>query len=456
MSFYRGILNRITTEEPPASTEAQPSLVAPPPPPGTERPRRGRLIAILSTAVLVVAVVGATALLRSRRAESRTNGAPATAKVERRTFLRVLRLSGSLEAVRFSAILAPELAGGGGGDMVLTKLVPGGTRVTKGDLLAEFDRQAQIKTFLDKQAEYRDLENQIASKKAEQEAAKAQDDTDLKAAEDAVGTAKLEVLRSEVVSRIEAEKNKLNLEAAEANLKQLRQTYDLKRKAAQADLRILEIKADRSRSAMLHAQENSEKLAIRSPIDGLVVLNPIWKGSGLGEVQEGDQVWAGFPFMQVVNPSIMQVRVRVNQLDVAYLHVGQSATIHLDAYPDLTLPGRLDQLAAIGLGGGLSRTVRAFGAVFSIQGSEARALPDLSAAVDVELAREPGVLVAPRDAVLTQDGKSWVWVKGALGFEKRAVKTGDSNDLEVVITSGLEPGMEIQRHPGGSGGGSSA
>jgi multidrug efflux pump subunit AcrA (membrane-fusion protein) len=369
--------------------------------------------------------------------------------VEPRTFQRVLRLSGTLEAVRFSAILAPELAGGGDWNMVITKLASAGTRVNKGDLLAEFDRQAQIRTFLDQQAEYRDFENQIASKKAEQEAAKAQDDTDLKTAEDAVGTAKLEVLRSEVVSRIDAEKNKLNLEAAEANLKQLRQTYELKRKAAQADLRILEIKAERSRSAMLHAQQNSEKLTIRSPIDGLVVLNPIWKGSGMGEVQEGDQVWAGEPFMQVVDPSIMEVRVRVNQLDVAYLHVGQPATIHLDAYPDLKLPGRLEQLAAIGLSGGLSKTVRAFGAVFSIQGSDPRALPDLSAAVDVEVGREPGVLVVPRDAVVVaQDGKSWVWVKGALGFEKRAVETGDSNDLEVVITSGLEPGMEIERHSG--------
>jgi len=443
VASYRGIFNRTATEQPPVWEQGQPSIV--PPPLRQARPRRSPLI-FLIVAVLIVAAVVAVALVRSRRARSGAGGALATFKVEPRTFERVLRLSGTLEAVRSSPVLAPELAGSGG-EMVITKLTPAGTRVRKDDLLAEFDRQGQIKTFLDKQAEYRDLENQIASKKAEQEVAKAQDDTDLKTAEDAVGIAKLEVVRSEVVSRIEAEKNKLNLEAAEANLKQLRQTYELKRKAAAADLRILEIKAERSRSDMLHAQQNSEKMALRSPIDGLVVLNPIWKGSGMGEVQEGDQVWAGYPFMQVVDPSVMQVRVRVNQLDVANLHVGQSATIHLDAYPDLKLPARLEQLAAIGLSGGLSKTVHAFGAVFSIQGSDPRALPDLSAAVDVDLKREPGVLVVPRVSVVTQDGKSLVWVKGALGFEKRPVKTGDGNDLEVVITSGLDPGVEIERRP---------
>jgi len=443
-------------EHPVAPAKEHPPIEStPPPPPGAERPQRNWRLAILVAAVVSVAV--AAAVIHRVWGTRASNGtAQATVKVERRTFVRTLRLSGTLEAVRFSAVLAPELAGSGGGDMVITKLVPGGTLVKKGDLLAEFDRQAQVRTYLDKQAEYRDLENQIASKQAEQAAAQAQDETDLKQAENAVGTAKLEVLRSEVISRIDAEKNKLNLEAAEANLEQLRQTYELKRKAAEADLRILEIKGERASSAMLHAQQNSERMAIAAPIEGLVVLNPIWKGSGMGEVQEGDQVWPGFPFMQVVDPSTMQVRVRVNQLDIPYLHVGQTAQIRLDAYSDLVLRGSLEQLAAIGLSGGLSRTVRAFSAVFSIQGNDSRLMPDLSAAVDVELDRQPNALVVPRDAVVTSDGKSWVYVRGALGFEKRAVRTGDSNDLDVVITSGLEPGTEVARKPPAAGDGSTA
>jgi HlyD family secretion protein len=370
-----------------------------------------------------------------------------TAKVERRAFVRTLRLSGTLEAVHSYSVLAPRLTGGDYGQMIVTKLIRGGTRVKKGDLLAEFDREAQLKNFMDKQAEFRDLGNQIASKQAEQQAARAHDDTELKQAEDAVGTAKLEVQRSEVVSRIDAEKNQLNLEAAEANLKQLRQTYDLKRKAEAADLRLLEIKRDRARSAMQHAQQNSEKMAVLSPLDGLAVLNPMWKGGGMGEVEEGDQIWTGFSFMQVVDPSAMQVRVRVNQLDVPYLHLGQSAEIHLDAYPDLNMAGKLEQLAAIGLGTGLSKNVRGFGALFSIEGSDAKLAPDLSASIDVVLDRKPDSLVVPREAVVSQGGESWVYVKRALGFEKQAIKTGEGNDLEVVILSGLEPGMEVERSP---------
>jgi len=407
------------------------------------------LYVIFASIVMVAIIVGLWAwqARKGTRAGADAGATINTAKVERRTFVRTLRLSGTVEAVRSFSVLAPRLTGGDFGQMVLTKLIRGGTRVKKGDLLAEFDREAQLKTFMDKQAEYRDLENQIASKKAEQRAARAHDDTELKQAEDAVGTARLELQRSEVVSRIDAEKNKLNLDAAEATLKQLRQTYDLKRKADQSDLRLLEIKSDRARSAMLHAQQNSEKMAVLSPIDGLVVLNPIWKGGGIGEVEEGDQVWAGLSFMQVVDPSTMQVRVRVNQLDVPYLHVGQTAQIHLDAYPDLNLPGKLEHLGAIGLSGGLSRSVRAFGGLFSIEGSDARLMPDLSASLDVALDRQPNALVVPREAVVRQDGKSWVYVKRTLRFEKQAIETGPEDDLEIVVLSGLEPGMEVERNP---------
>jgi multidrug efflux pump subunit AcrA (membrane-fusion protein) len=441
------IHTRTATETAPVPIVEPPPL--PPPLVAPEPPRERLLYVIFASVVVVAMIVGLWAwhARKGRRAETAGGATISTARVERRTFVRTLRLSGTVEAVRSYSVLAPRLTGGDFGQMVLTKLTRGGTRVKKGDPLAEFDREAQLKTFMDKQAEYRDLENQIASKKAEQEAARAHDDTELKQAEDAVGTAKLEVQRSEVVSRIDAEKNKLNLEAAEATLKQLRQTYDLKRKDDQSDLRLLEIKRDRARSAMLHAQQNSEKMAVLSPIDGLVVLNPTWKGGGMGEVEEGDQIWTGFPFMQVVDPSIMQVRVRVNQLDIPFLQVGQKAQIHLDAYPDLNLTGKLEQLGAIGLSGGLSRTVRAFGGLFSIQGSDARLMPDLSASLDVVLRQEANALVVPRDAVVSQDGKSWVYVKRALGFEKQAVKTGEEDDLEVVVLSGLEPGMEVERNP---------
>ena len=62
-----------------------------------------------------------------------------------------LRLQGSIEPVRSHSVVVPRLAsagpgsGPGPGTLVIVHLVKPGTRVKRGDLLIEFDRQAQIK-----------------------------------------------------------------------------------------------------------------------------------------------------------------------------------------------------------------------------------------------------------------------------------------------------------------------
>ncbi len=106
------------------------------------------------------------------------------------------------------------------------------------------------------------------------------------------------------------------------------------------------------------------------------------------------------PIMQVVDPAAMQVRVKVNQADVHVLQVGQPARISLDAYPELHFQGRVEQVTPVGTTSMLTTRVRNFVAIVSIQGSHPKLMPDLSAAVDVELERKDNVIVVPRDAVV--------------------------------------------------------
>src|SRR5260370_41921458 len=125
--------------------------------------------------------------------------------------------------------------------------------------------------------------------------------------------------KTEIVSRIDAEKNQENLDEAKATYDQLRETFDLKRKAAQAAIRLLEIQRDRTQQTMLHAQANADLMQIRAPLDRVVVLNTIWKQGTMGEGQERDQIRPGVPLMQVVNPAAMQGRVIANQHDLPNL-----------------------------------------------------------------------------------------------------------------------------------------
>jgi len=294
-----------------------------------------------------------------------------------------LRLHGLVEPVRSHPVVVPRLAGSNTGTLVVVRLVKPGTRVRRGDLLIEFDRQAQIKTAHDRQAEYRDFVEQINRKRGEQLTARAHGEAELTIAADAVRSAELEVQKKEIVPAITAEQNQLTLDETRAKLAQLQRTFELRRKADAADVRALEIQRDRAQNAWKHAESNAEKMRVVSPIDGMVVLKSTWKSGTMGEVQEGEEVRSGLGVMEVIDPSAMRVRAKINQADVAMLRVGQTARITLDSYPSRTFTGRLEQLSQIGAVSTMSNRVRSFLGIFSIDGTDAHLMPDLAAAIDV-------------------------------------------------------------------------
>jgi multidrug resistance efflux pump len=348
--------------------------------PSRRRRSTRTLIFVASAAVVVLLAIAILFVL----ARSREHGNSGSQSARATGGPQTLRLRGMTAAVVARSIQAPLIAGQQVGTLTITKLVASGTHVKKGDLLVEFDRQAQSRDFIDKQALSDDENEKVIEEQAKEAAERAKDETEIRQAEDSLAKAKLEMEKVELLSRIDAEKAQEDLDEAEATLKQLKETFDLKRKAAQASIRILEIQRDRTRETMLHAQANAALMEIHSPIDGIVVLNTIWKQGNMGEVQEGDQVRPGVPFMQVVDPALMEVRVPVNQEDLLALKIGEKAMVHLDAYTDFVLPGQLESIDPMGTSGDFSTKLRKFSATFSVKGQDARLMPDLSAAVDVD------------------------------------------------------------------------
>jgi HlyD family secretion protein len=147
---------------------------------------------------------------------------------------------------------------------------------------------------------------------------------------------------------------------------------------------MLEIQRDRTKNAWDHAVTNAANMRIVSPLEGLVVLRSVFKGGTMAEMQEGEEVRAGIPILEVVDPSAMRVRAAVNQADVASLAPGMTVRITLDSYPSRTFTGRLDQLSPVATSSSMSPRVRTFVALFSIDGRDEHLLPDLAAAIDVQ------------------------------------------------------------------------
>jgi multidrug efflux pump subunit AcrA (membrane-fusion protein) len=410
----------------------------------------------LLAATAVVFLVGAAAFISARDPQTPSQpsrGRDATATIARRDFVRLVRLSGTVEAVQSTTVAAPRLSGPNSNSLVVMKLIRPGTRVRPGDLLVEFDRQDQLKNALDRRAELTDLEQQIRKKDAEGRAARAKDDSEMQQAQSALSRAELEMIKNPMIAKIQAEKNEQALEEARAKLKQLKTTYDLKRLAAEADLRVLQIRRSKAESAMRQAESNATRMEIHSPIEGLAVVRTVWKSSAMSEIQEGEEVRAGVPVVDIVNPAIMRVRTRVNQADINGLRVGQPVKVGLDAYPDLFFGGRVAQISPIAVTSTLNPKVRNFVVLIDVTGSHANLMPDLTASLDVELERVPGALVVPRDSLRYDgEGRAFVRVKQGDDYEDRGVTIGPVNAHEAVITTGLDEGAVVARNVGSQAG----
>lgn len=443
---------RSSTESPVLATATS----ARPPEPPLRAPEpaapRGKLVWI-TAAIIIAIIVGALvwSALEKRQASSAAAGATGTVRVERGEFIRSIRLTGTMEAVKSYNVSAPRIRGASGSTLMLTQLDTAGTKVAKGNVVAEFDPQVEMQNYLTAQAAYQGLEDQIVAKRADAAAARAADDTSMTQAIDAVKKAQLEILKDPILSPNDVKTNQLNLEEAEANLKQFKLTYALKRQSEQADIRDFEMQAEMKRLDMVQAQQNQKLMVVRAPADGIVVINTTWKGNGMGPFEVGDTPRPGQAFMRIVNPSQMQADIDLNQLDYPFVRAGEPVVIHLDAYPEAAFNGEIETVSPIANASDFSNNVRTLSAVASVDGSDPRLMPDLSAAVDVETARRQDALLIPRSAVIPDGGKSFVLLKSGSGFKRREVTLGAVNDTQAVVDAGLRVGDFVKMNGGGNG-----
>ncbi len=124
---------------------------------------------------------------------------------------REVRVTGTVEAVRSSKILVPQIFSQGG-PMTLTKLIPNGSKVNQGDLIAVFDSTQQIDLARDAQAKFDDLGHQVEQKRAQNRADAEKRVSDLRQAEADLAKAAIELEKGPVLSEIDRLKAEVHLQ----------------------------------------------------------------------------------------------------------------------------------------------------------------------------------------------------------------------------------------------------
>ena len=189
---------------------------------------------------------------------------PASNPPVKEPLTHTVRATGIIRAVQSIVVLVPRIEGVGG-NQTLATLVENGTMVSPGDLLASFDRANELKLLREAQSKFDDQDHQIEQKKAEHLSNAEKRVSDLTQASADLKKAEIESRKGPVLSALDQEKNRINVETARAHLASLEISNRAHEIADKAELRVLELQRDRQKVAVERQIRNSEKLMVKAP-----------------------------------------------------------------------------------------------------------------------------------------------------------------------------------------------
>jgi HlyD family secretion protein len=434
------------------------------PRPAEPKKRRGKW------AILVVLVVIAAGSLAWYRYANSTAKAPAkvsvvpTLAVSAGDLSATVRIAGTVAAEQYASIMAPRVQGnrnnynrggqqgqgpnGNNNDfnLLVTNLAQPGSNLKAGDVVAEFDTTAQQQRLDDYKDSVVQLDasiNQLKAYLAASKEALAQQVRSTKADWD---KAVLDLQTAPIRSAIDAEKYQIAADQAKEAYQELVKQAELQEVSQTAQIKAREFDRDQSRIELGRAEANIQRMSMKSPINGIAVLQTLFRQGQMAQVRVGDQVNPGQPFVSIVDPSSMVVNAAVNQVEAEKIRLGQKARIRLDAYPDIELPATV-----IGIGA-MSKTSNIRASYVSEipvrlkidqKKVDSRIIPDLTASAEIIIDSEKDAVIAPRGAVFEESGKPFVFLQGPTGWIRKQIELGLESNTAVAVRSGLRKGDVI-------------
>jgi HlyD family secretion protein len=187
-----------------------------------------------------------------------------------------------------------------------------------------------------------------------------------------------------------------------------------------------------------------EGCTIRARGAGMVVFEENLSSNPRRKLRVGDRVFATQGIVTIPEVNRMQVEASISESEVHRVHAGQPAEVRVEAFPDLTLTGKVTRVGALA-SASVNRPFddKRFDLIITLDPTTAELRPDMSIRADVIVGSRTGVLMVPVTAVFNNQGERIVYVVGATGTEPRRVDLGESNDRVVEITAGLREGERV-------------
>ena len=184
-----------------------------------------------------------------------------------------------------------------------------------------------------------------------------------------------------------------------------------------------------------------QKTKILAPASGTILEIDVIEGQ---VVVAAASFNAGTRVMAIADLSELMIDTHINQVDVAKVSVGQTATFTREALvgsSDQPMTAKIQFIAPIA---SVKNNIKGFSVEALVMNAMAGLRPGMTVNMKIPVAKAEDVVSVPVSAVFEDDDASRiVYVRQEEGPEKRKVEVGLTNLFYAEIKSGLEPGEEI-------------
>jgi multidrug efflux pump subunit AcrA (membrane-fusion protein) len=364
-----------------------------------------------------------------------------TATAAKKEFVDYVEVHGEIKALHSVTITSPA----GVGDLLILKIAATGTKVKKGDTLVEFDTSTLRQKLAQDQSALKSAEAAIEQSVASAKLKEEQDLTDVMASRFDLQSARLDASKQEILSAIDGQKAVLKVSDAEQKVKENETKLEADRSSAKSDLASKLKLRDRAAFQVKQDESGITALTLHAPLDGSFTVLTHWEPTGTVPFKPGDRVWAGAGLAELPDPSTLRVSARVEEADRGQMRIGQSVSIRMDAIPDRTLQGKVDEIsptASLDFNGGWPFP-RNFSLGISLVEHDPRLVPGMSAVARVAVDRVNDATVIPVGAVFRKSGRSVVYVMHGSHFVETPIEVARRNSEEAMIAKGVVSGDRV-------------
>ncbi|HXC70649.1 MAG TPA: efflux RND transporter periplasmic adaptor subunit [Pyrinomonadaceae bacterium] len=291
-----------------------------------------------------------------------------------------------------------------------------GTRVRKGQRLAELESADIDQAEADYLKALADYENAVRSSAAE-----------IKLAQQSYDRNKL-LFEQKVTAGKNLQAAEHDLEVAKAAGENSVNGTKAALTAARRHLLILGLD-DATIDALAKKTNLAATFSLNSPIDGIVIERNATVGASVGTDAN---------LFKIIDLSRVWIDADVFEKDLPRVRPGQEVKLKVTAFPESTFSGKVILINSV-----VDPETRTVKVRTEVANPDGRLKPDMFANVQIVTDVNRAAISIPQSAVLNDEGKTVVFVAEGDGYKKRQVQAGIQNNGRVEVVDGLTAGDKV-------------